>query len=84
MRFEIYKTSDNTDANTKAPQPCMGAVYEPYPTVNWPKGHRWFIDIETIQDIENLRKEVGTELVITDSIWAYPLPAIEIYDDYRE
>lgn len=83
MKFEIYKTRDTGSFKSDV-NPSVYAYKEKYPTESWPDLERWFIDINSIEELEALRKEVDCELVITDSIWCDPLPAIEVYDDYRE
>lgn len=43
----------------------------------------WFVEINTMEELINLKNEVKEELVIRNA-WESDMPAIEIYDDYRE
>ena len=44
----------------------------------------WGIEINTLEELMELKKRVGEELVITKSYINREFPMIEIYDDYRE
>ena len=44
----------------------------------------YFIEINTLEELENLRLECGEELVLTTSPDYQDIPCIEIYNDYRE
>lgn len=84
MKFEIYSTDDYLSGPREGPKPYAKASLEDYPTDNWPTLRRWFVEINTIEDLMEIRKETKHELVIGDSIWCDPLPSIEVYNDYRE
>lgn len=43
-----------------------------------------FIEINSIEELLEFKKKVGNELIITSSLNNESIPAIEIYDDYRE
>lgn len=43
-----------------------------------------FIEINSIEELLELQKEVRSELIITSATYNESIPAIEIYDDYRE
>jgi hypothetical protein len=70
MRFKICRTSLKTDE-----APCKRTTFE-YAKLN-PKFRIWFIEINTLEELMNLQKEVNSNLIINDG-------TIEIYDDYRE
>ena len=44
----------------------------------------YFIEINTLEELENLRLECGEELVLTTSPDYQDIPCIEIYNEYRE
>ena len=44
----------------------------------------YFIEINTLEELENLRLECGEELVLTTSPDYQDIPCIEIYNGYRE
>lgn len=44
----------------------------------------YFIEINTLEELENLRLECGEELVLTASQDYQDIPCIEIYNNYRE
>lgn len=44
----------------------------------------WYINFNTLEELIELKKEVGTELILSDSIYEENVFSIEIYDDYRE
>ena len=44
----------------------------------------WGIEINTLEELMELKNRVGEELVITNSYADREFPMIEIYDDYRE
>lgn len=80
MKFHITRTS----VYDPEEQPCRNAY-----SGEWSKEddrHVWYIDIDTIEQLMELRAEVGEELIIGTS-WLSAcdgLPQIEIYDTYRE
>jgi len=65
MTFEISRTS--TDE-----KPCEIAYVSQY------NKHKWYVDIESIEDLVKLSEEVHCPLIVTEH------ESIEIYDDYRE
>ena len=44
----------------------------------------WGIEINSLEELVNFKKEVGENLVLRTSYIDYKTPVIEIYDDYRE
>ena len=44
----------------------------------------WGIEINTLEELMELKNRVGSELVIGSSYYNPEFPMIEIYDDYRE
>ena len=44
----------------------------------------YFIEIDSIEELLELQKEVRSELIITSATDNESIPAIEIYNDYRE
>ena len=76
MIFRITKASSYL--HTDQPKPCKNAkkIVEIDPV-----GHRekvrWEVEINTLEELLDLLKEAGYELIISDGY-------IEIYDDYRE
>ena len=44
----------------------------------------YFIEINSIEELLEFQKKVGNELIITSAINNESIPAIEIYNDYRE
>ena len=46
------------------------------------EGH--FIEINSIEELLEFQKKVGNELIITSAIDNESIPAIEIYNNYRE
>ena len=44
----------------------------------------WFIDINTLEELINLQREIDCELVIGDYYDNHNITFIEIYDSYRE
>ncbi len=44
----------------------------------------YFIEINSIEELLELQKEVRSELIITSATDNESIPAIEIYNDYRE
>ena len=71
MNFEIYKTSS---LGTEEKSPCKKAHKV---------GDLYFVNIETIDDLLKLMKEVNERIILSytpqDNLYS-----IEIYDDYRE
>lgn len=45
---------------------------------------KWGIRLDTLEDLLNFKKEVGTEIVLSTSITDNKTPCLEIYDDFRE
>lgn len=76
MIFRITKTSSYLHIDQ--PKPCENTkkIVEIDPV-----GHRelvrWEVEINTLEELLDLLKEAGYELIISDGY-------IEIYDDYRE
>lgn len=69
MKFGITKTSNVI--STSKPKPTEKAYSE---------GKKWYIEINTLEEIINLSRETRKELIInTDEE-----PYIEIYDCFRE
>lgn len=77
MIFNIYRTN-NFVFSEKRP-PCDKAFI---------KEKDWFVELNTLEDLLNLKEEIGEDVIISD----YPFRcnnigvehSIEIYDDYRE
>lgn len=46
--------------------------------------NEWGIEINSLEELMNFQKEVGTNLVLETSYIDGKTPCIEIYDDYRE
>jgi hypothetical protein len=44
----------------------------------------WYINFNTLEELIEFKNEVGTELILSDSIYEKSVSSIEIYDDYRE
>lgn len=44
----------------------------------------YFIEINSIEELLEFQKKVGSELIITSATNNESIPAIEIYNDYRE
>lgn len=42
------------------------------------------VEITSLEQLEKLRKAIGLDLIIRDSLGNFKNPVIEIYDDYRE
>ena len=83
MIFRIYRTRDSWC--TIQEQPCKNAFCKDYGNYN-----KWFIEINTLEDLKKLEKEVDNELIIRnmgctidESKSLYDQPYIEIYDDCR-
>ena len=57
-----------------------GQIQREFP--NGAEGH--FIEINSIEELLEFQKKVGSELIITSSFNNESIPAIEIYNDYRE
>jgi hypothetical protein len=64
MKFEIHRASRHDGA------PVDGALPGPL-------GRKWFIEIDTLEDLMALRERVGDDLVLGGD-------SITIYDDYME
>lgn len=76
MIFRIRKTSSYSHIDQ--PKPCKNAkkIVEIDPVWHC-ETVRWDVEINTLEELLDLQKEVGEELIISDG-------HIEIYDDYRE
>ncbi|MCB7107564.1 hypothetical protein LIZ13_06470 [Streptococcus oralis] len=57
-----------------------GRIQREFP--NGAEGH--FIEINSIEELLEFQKKVGNELIITSAIDNESIPAIEIYNYYRE
>ena len=57
-----------------------GRIQREFP--NGSEGH--FIEIDSIEELLELQKEVRSELIITSASDNESIPAIEIYNSYRE
>ena len=57
-----------------------GRIQREFP--NGAEGH--FIEINSIEELLEFQKKVGNELIITSAIDNESIPAIEIYNNYRE
>lgn len=57
-----------------------GRIQREFP--NGAEGH--FIEINSIEELLEFHKKVGSELIITSAINNESIPVIEIYNDYRE
>lgn len=57
-----------------------GRIQREFP--NGAEGH--FIEINSIEELLEFREKVGNELIITSAIDNESIPAIEIYNNYRE
>jgi hypothetical protein len=44
----------------------------------------WGLEVNSLEELMNLKDEVGEELILRVSYIDYKTPMIEIYDDYRE
>lgn len=44
----------------------------------------WFIEVNSLEELLDLQKSCGSELVVSNSYMNELIPEIEIYDDYRE
>lgn len=81
MIFNIYRTSNVIFSENKPP--CDKAFIKEFER----RGKDWFIELNTLEDLLNLKEEVG-EPVIIDDFWKDDnigvKYSIEIYDDYRE
>ena len=44
----------------------------------------WGIEINSLEELMDFKRDVGSKLVINQSYIDKQLPMIEIYDDYRE
>ena len=64
MKYKISRSSDWWSEK----QPCQKAYKE---------NDKWYIDIDSLEEIQELINEVKTEVIIG-------FDDIEIYDDYRE
>lgn len=69
MIYDIYRTSDWFRKN----KPCEKAEFQ---GIDEYANNKYTIEINTLEDLQELIKEVG-DIIIGES-------EIEIYDDYRE
>lgn len=44
----------------------------------------WGIEIDTLEDLLNFKKEVGEDIILSTSVTDNKTPCLEIYDDYIE
>ena len=65
MRYRIERTSLLFDNETK---PCEKALKS---------DNKWYIDINSIEDLQEIVKEVGCSVIVSEE-------SLEIYDDFRE
>lgn len=82
MKFRIKRTSDFFAVENKPSKNAYGGK----PLKEDSDKHIWYIDINTVEDLIQLRDEVEEPLII-NTAWEDELngmPEIEIYDDYRE
>ena len=96
MIFEVERTSQWIFDENKPP--CNGAFVEEFEiTVLRQDGpaakkkmKRWFIELNTLEDLLAFKEEIVGELIITYSNWEEVIKdftvkyQIEIYDTYRE
>ena len=96
MIFEVERTSQWMFDENKPP--CDGAFVEEFEITktmwNGPaakkKMKRWFIELNTLEDLLAFKEEIDEELIITHSSWEEVIKdftvkyQIEIYDTYRE
>ena len=92
MKFIIFRTSDSSMEKT----PCEQAVLDEMLTAqhinewDYESGSRlWAMEILTLGDLLDLQEAVGERLVLHTVFYNYlvdelALPAIEIYDGWRE
>ncbi len=82
MIFHIYRTNNFVFSENNPP--CDKAFIKEF------EGHGkdWFIELNTLEDLLNLKEEVDEPVIIDDDFWKdnnigvkY---SIEIYDTYRE
>lgn len=92
MIFNIYRTSNIIFSENKPPcdkafikefeRPDLGNKYAIVQSKDW------FIELNTLEDLLNLREEVDTGIIINDDFWKNNnigvKHSIEIYDTYRE
>ena len=90
MIFNIYRTSNVIFSENKPPcdsenkPPCDKAFIKEFEG----QGKDWFIELNTLEDLLNLKEEVDEPVIIND-FWKNNnidgvKYSIEIYDDYRE
>lgn len=75
MTYNIYRTTYIYYSKLKDNKPCEKA-YKGEPD-RW-GDIQWYIDIDSLDDIQALIDEVGEDIIIKKD------GEIEIYDDYRE
>lgn len=84
MLFKIYATSRENSAykpcnNAKLIHCEIGRKKNDYP---WKKNiYQWAVDINSVEDLINLHKELDEEIIIDSENDGY---TIEIYDTWRE
>lgn len=89
MIFKISRTSQWFYGEDKPP--CDKAFikeFERYMGANKIQDKDWFIELNTLEDLLNLKEEIGENIIISDYLFRYNNIdveySIEIYDDYRE
>lgn len=73
MKYKIERTSS---AAYQVEQPCDKA-YRGDDDDDEFDNPQWYIDIDSLEDLQELREEVKCSLIVSKE-------TIEIYDDYRE
>ena len=92
MIFNICRTKDFVFSENNPP--CNKAFIKEFERPGWGNKYKivqskgWFIELNTLEDLLNLKEEVGEPIIIDDDPWKdnnvgveY---SIEIYDNYRE
>lgn len=89
MIFNIYRTSNFAVSEDKPP--CDKAFikeFERHVGADKIQDRDWFIELNTLEDLLNLKEETGEDVIISDSLLRYNNInveySIEIYDSYRE
>ena len=82
MIFNIYRTSNIIFSENKPPHnKAFIKEFEGH-------GKDWFIELNTLEDLLNLKEEVGEPIIINDDFWKDNnigvKHSIEIYDTYKE
>lgn len=81
MKFLISRTSNRNmeDIEEARKEDYVEEIIKGKPKVV----EGWFIEINTLQELLNLKTRFNEELIITTR-YGTDIPEIEIYDDYRE